>query len=204
MDIVLPDERTGTVIDHFNYDALSASDKHDVLVLDAPKPIRDDIAPLFAISDDAVIALPRAAGHVLGPGPLLTPILRAPDTAYSYDPKEQGSTVDPDELFAAGRQLSLLTGFQARNSARVAVLGSAEMLTDAWFDGQVQRAGSKGKVATQNREFAKRVSGWAFQEIGVLRVNSIEHRLKGDNEANPSIYRVKHEVVCIPSLHTTE
>ncbi|KAI9902825.1 hypothetical protein N3K66_002177 [Trichothecium roseum] len=194
LDIVLPDERTGTVIDHFNYDTVSAGEKHDVLVLDTHKAIRDDVTPLFSISDDAVVALPRAAGHVLGPGPLLTPILRAPDTAYSYDPKEQGSTIDPEELFAAGRQLSLLTGFQARNSARVAVLGSAEMLTDAWFDSKVQRVGTKGKVATQNREFAKRLSGWTFQEVGVLRVNGIEHKLKGENETNPGIYRVKNEV----------
>src|SRR5699024_8413498 len=96
---------------------------------------------------------------------LLAPVLRAPSTAYSYNPKEQAETVDPDDLFAAGQQLALVSTMQARNSARLTVLGSAEMLQDKWFDAKVARGDDK-KVKTENREFSKRVSGWTFQEIG--------------------------------------
>lgn len=112
--------------------------------------------------------------------------------------------VDPEDLFAAGKQLALVSVFQARNSARVAVVGSAEMLQDKWLDAKVSRPEGK-KVKTENREFAKRLSGWAFQEIGVLRVNNIEHQLKGDNETNPEIYRIKTDVVCVlcPSYIST-
>lgn len=192
IDIGLPAERTGTVVDHFNYDALSAPESHDVLVLDAPTNVRPGLKNYFEVP--GVLSFPHGAGHTLGPGALLTPVIRAPSTAYSYNPKEQAEAVDPEELFAAGKQLTLVSVFQARNSARVAVVGSAEMLQDNWLDAKVSRP-EGSKVKTENREFAKRLSGWAFQEIGVLRVNNIEHQLKGDNETNPEIYRIKNDVV---------
>lgn len=138
--------------------------------------------------------------------PLLAPILRAPRTAYSYNTKEevQGS----EDPFAVGAQLSLVTSLQARNSARVTVIGSAEMLEDAWFDAKVKRsagidgANSKAKqVKTANKAFAKEVTGWTFNEIGVLRVGKITHYLNEggvkSNITNPKIYRVKNDVVCI-------
>ena len=192
--IILPTERTGLVVDHFNYDTVSAPEKHDVLVLDSPTPVRAGIMPFFSVGEGAVLALPHTVGHALGASQLLTPILRAPETAYSYNPKEQGEVIEADDLFGAGPQLALVSAFQARNSARVAVLGSAEMLQDKWFDAKVARPGQKQTV-TANREFATVLSGWTFHEIGVLKVNEIEHRLKGDNETNPGIYRIKNEVV---------
>ncbi|KAH0600075.1 hypothetical protein MHUMG1_01071 [Metarhizium humberi] len=191
IDITLPAERTGTVVDHFNYDALSAPESHDILVLDAPTNVRPGLKNYFEVP--GVLSFPHGAGHTLGPGALLTPVIRAPSTAYSYNPKEQAEAVDPEDLFAAGKQLTLVSVFQARNSARVAVVGSAEMLQDKWLDAKVSRP-EGSKVKTENREFAKRLSGWAFQEIGVLRVNNIEHQLKGDNETNPEIYRIKNDV----------
>lgn len=190
IDVTLPAERTGTVVDHFNYDTVSAADAHDVLVLDAPTSVRPGLKNYFDVP--GVLSFPHCAGHTLGSGALLTPVVRAPPTAYSYNPKEQAEVVDPDDLFAAGKQLALVSVFQARNSARLSVVGSAEMLQDKWFEAEVSRPEGQS-VKTQNREFAKRISGWTFQEIGVLRVNGIEHRLKGANETNPEIYRIKNE-----------
>ncbi|KAF6829388.1 dolichyl-diphosphooligosaccharide-protein glycosyltransferase 48kD subunit [Colletotrichum musicola] len=192
LDIALPADRTGLVIDHFNYDALSAPEKHDVLALPAPAQLRPGLKTYFS-QDGEVIAFPNGVGHVLGAGQLLTPILRAPKTAYSYNPKEQAEAVD--DLFAAGEQLALVSSFQARNSARFTVVGSAELLSDKWFDAKVKPAGGAKEVKTWNREFAKRLAGWTFHEIGVLRVNEIEHHLnEAANETNPEIYRVKNEV----------
>jgi oligosaccharyltransferase complex subunit beta len=193
LDIHLPSERTGTVVDHFNYDTLSAIEKHDVLVLDAQSNVRPGLKDYLEMPG-TIIAVPHAVGHALGSGPLLTPILRAPATAYSYDPKEQGEVVDPDDLFAAGQQLALVSVMQARNSARVTVVGSAEMLQDKWFQAQVSKVGGK-KVKPNNRGYARRLSGWTFQETGVLRVNGIEHHLQGSNETNPELYRIKNDVV---------
>lgn len=200
LDITLPTDRNSLVVDHFNYDITSAADRHDVLLLPAPKPVRTGIKDFF--SEDAgtkLIAFPRGVGAVLGNGQLLNPILRAPRTAYSYNPKEQAEAVNGDDLFAAGQQLSLVSTFQARNNARVTVVGSAEMLQDKWFDASVTKLGGKPVVQTFNREFAKRVSGWTFQEIGVLKVNWVEHHLEEEgapNDSNPAMYRVKNNVVC--------
>ncbi|GKT96300.1 dolichyl-diphosphooligosaccharide-protein glycosyltransferase 48kD subunit [Colletotrichum tofieldiae] len=156
LDIALPADRTGLVVDHFNYDTSSRAGVKN-----------------FFYEDGQVIAFPSGIGHILGPGQLLTPILRAPKTAYSYNPKEQAEVVDANDLFAAGEQLGLVSAFQARNSARFTVVGSAELLSDKWFDVKIKPAATGKEVTTWNREFAKRVAGWTFHEIGVLRTYSI-------------------------------
>lgn len=193
LDITLPSERTGTVVDHFNYDTVSAAEKHDVLVLDAPLNVRPGLKK-FLEMPGSVLSVPHAVGHTLGSGQLLTPILRAPPTAYSYNPKDQADVLESDDLFAAGQQLALVSAAQARNSARVTVLGSAEMLQDKVLDAKVAKVNGK-KVRPDNREFAKRLAGWTFQELGVLRVNEIVHHEHWDNETNPEIYRIKNDVV---------
>lgn len=197
LDIQLPADRTGLVVDHFNYDKISAAEKHDVILV-KPRPVRDFHKDIFGSEKQTsqLLAVPRAIGQTLGQSPLLNTVLRAPLTAYSYDPKEQSEVVD--DLFAAGEQLSLVSAVQPRNSARVAVVGSAEMLQDQWFDAEVKSSRSIKKVSTYNREFAKKLSGWTFQEYGVLRVNSVEHHLSeagASNVSNPAIYRVKNDVV---------
>lgn len=194
LDVAFPAERTGSVVDHFNYDTTSAAEKHDVLVLEAPKaPVRPGLRGFFDLPG-AFLSLPHAVGHTLGSGPHWTPVLRAPATAYSYNPKEQADVVDPEDLFAAGQQLALVSTFQARNSARFTIIGSAEMLQDKWLDTKVTLPGGK-PVRPDNREFARRLAGWTFQELGVLRTNQIEHRLADANETNPGIYRIKNDVV---------
>lgn len=88
---------------------------------------------------------------------------------------------------------------QARNSARFTVIGAAEMLENTWFDAKVKRAGKDAKVGTSNQAFVKEVTGWTFNEIGVLKVERIEHSLyEGgvkSNVTNPKMYRVKNDVV---------
>ncbi|KAI2637767.1 Dolichyl-diphosphooligosaccharide-protein glycosyltransferase 48kDa subunit [Hypomontagnella submonticulosa] len=203
LDIHLPPDRQGLVVDHFNYDVLSASEKHDVLLLPPPGAYRPGVKDFFSpvSSSNGLIAFPNGMGQTLGSGPLLTPVLRAPSTSYSYNPKEQAEIID--DLFASGAQLSLVSTMQARNSARFTVVGSAEMLTDKWFDAKVKKVGEKKEVATLNREFAKLLSGWTFKETGVLKVNWIEHHLNEvgqSNASNPKIYRIKNDVTYSISL----
>ncbi|KAK4982626.1 oligosaccharyl transferase glycoprotein complex, beta subunit [Elasticomyces elasticus] len=203
LDIFLPPDRNALVVDHFNFDKASAAEKHDVLLLTSPKPLRNGVRNYFEV--DGSIAVPRAVGQVLGnASPLLAPILRAPSTAYSYNPKDEAEAVE--ELFATGSQLSLISAFQARNSARFTVLGSAEMLENKWFDAKVKsQSGVEG--ATANRAFAEKLSAWTFQELGVLKVGRVEHYLNEDLpkgtanssevgflDLNPKIYRIKNDV----------
>lgn len=208
LDIQLPPDRNSLVIDHFNYDTSSASEKHDVLLLPQPSSTRPDTRNFF--KGDGTIAFPRSVAQELGnASPLLTPILRAKDTAYSYNPKVDADSVD--DPFMVGEQISLVSSMQARNSARFTVWGSAEALENKWFDTQVKIVdGQKDK--TGNREFAKQVSAWTFKELGVLKVGDVHHHLSSISEGaagndsvaqlgylNPTIYRVKNDVVSLSS-----
>jgi oligosaccharyltransferase complex subunit beta len=208
LDINLSPDRNSVVVDHFNYDRISAAEKHDVLLVPRPGPLRPDVKNF--LGGDGVLALPKIVGQSLGSAsPLLVPILKAPVTAYSYNPKEEGENME--DPFATGSQLSLITAMQARNSARFTVLGSLEMLEDKWFDASVK--GSDGKsTKTVNREFAKQLSAWTFKEVGVLKVGKISHyevtdaSKKGENSTqvgfqNPGIYRIKNDVVRIVAIH---
>ncbi|KAI9843284.1 MAG: oligosaccharyl transferase glycoprotein complex, beta subunit [Sclerophora amabilis] len=215
LDIQLPPEKTSLTVDHFNYDTLSSSEKHDVLVLPRPGALRPDVREFFHgdAKEDGAIAFPRAVGQVLGnTSPLLAPVLRAPSTAYAYDTKEDAETAE--EPFATGEQLSLVSTLQARNAARFTVVGSVESLADEWFNGKIKKSAGvdkagKGekKQGTANQDFFKQLSAWTFKEIGILKVGKVEHSLSedagkrsGNNSAlgagdpNPKIYRVKNDV----------
>lgn len=203
LDIALPADKTSVTVDHFNYDTVSAGEKHDVLLLQQPKSKRTDVKDFFG--GNGVLAFPRAVAQTLGnDSPLLSSILKASKTAYSYNPKEDAEPLD--DPFATGEQISLVSTVQARNSARFTVVGSSEALQDAWFNAKVKSvAGNSAKTA--NREFAKQITQWTFKETGVLKVQSIQHfqnsgetdASTGDLEkvglANPSIYRIKSDVV---------
>ncbi|GAB7347350.1 hypothetical protein MBLNU459_g4287t1 [Dothideomycetes sp. NU459] len=203
LDIALPPERNALVVDHLNFDVNTAAEKHDVLVLPAPSSLKAGVKDYFSVGGH--LAVPRAVGQLLGnASPLLNPVLRAPSTAYSYDPKDEAESVE--DLFAVGSQLSLVTAFQARNSARFTVLGSVEMLQDAWFDAKIKTRDGP-ETATSNKAFAERVSAWTFQELGVLKVGKVQHYLNEGKvttdknlsvsdfpELNPTIYRIKNDV----------
>jgi len=203
LDIQLPPDRNALVVDHFNYDTISANEKHDVLLLSPPTSPRVDVRNFFG--GDGVIAFPRGVAQQLSnTSPLLTPILRAKNTAYSYNPKEEVDTVE--DPFATGEQTSLISAMQARNSARFTVLGSVEVLENKWFDASVKRVeGSKSKTA--NRRLAKQLTEWTFMERGVMKVGIVEHHLSSISDEksgnttvsqlgyiNPKIYRVKNDV----------
>ncbi|KAI9676043.1 MAG: oligosaccharyl transferase glycoprotein complex, beta subunit [Caeruleum heppii] len=210
LSISLPADRNALVTDHFNYDVRSSAETHDVLLLPRPEALRSDVMNFFGAEDgssDQVLALPHSVGHTLGSdSPLVAPILRAPSTAYSYNPKDSSASLEED-TFATGSQISLVSAFQARNAARLVVLGSVDALADEWSDAKVQLPSGKKELKTANRAFARQVTEWAFMEVGVLRVDGIEHYLAStattanqtgiavsSTDLNPKIYRVKNEM----------
>ena len=211
LDIHLSSDRTSLVVDHFNYDSTSAAEKHDTLLVPRPGPLRPDVKNYFG--GDGLLAMPQTVGQTLGnASPLLVPILKAPDTAYSYNPKEEGESLE--DPFATGGQLALISAMQARNSARFVVLGSLEMLQNKWFDANIKLSSGKS-VKSVNRDFAKQLTAWTFKEAGVLKVGKISHHevvdasKTGDNSTqlgfqDPGIYRIKNDVVSRRELpHTT-
>lgn len=210
LDISIPADKSSVVVDHFNFDSTSASDKHDVLLLEQPQSLRPSIKNYFG--GNGYVAVPRAVAQVLGnDSPLLSPVLRAPSTAYSYSPKDEAESVE--DPFAVGQQLNLISTMQANNAARVMVVGSAELLQNKWFS-ESAKLGSKS-IKTANREFAQQLSAWTFKETGVLKVGKVVHyqdegKSKKMNtslaipENNPTIYRVKSDVVSLTSTNNRQ
>ena len=201
LEINLAPDRSAVVVDHFAHDVKSAGEAHDVLVLPRPVPHRNDTKAFF--SGDGVLAIPRAAPQTLDPGSaLLAPILSAPATAYQYNPKEESLALEEQQVATTGSQLALVSALQARNSARITVLGSVESLRDEWFSATVKKPGEKSASKTVNRDFAKQLTAWTFNEVGVLKVDKVEHYLADEEKGivsaealNPTLYRVKNDIV---------
>ncbi|RAL12699.1 dolichyl-diphosphooligosaccharide-protein glycotransferase [Aspergillus homomorphus CBS 101889] len=195
LDLHLSTDRSSVIVDHFNYDTLSASEKHDVLLLQRPGQLRPDTKAYF--DGEGVLAFPSVAPHTLGDNILIAPVLRAPVTAYSYNPKEETTAVE--DISATGSQLALVSTLQTRSSSRFTLLGSVESLQDKWFSATVKAPGSGKETNTVNQDFAKQLTAWTFKEYGVLKVGKIEHHLAQDEitaeDLNPTIYRVKNETV---------
>lgn len=210
LDIHLSPDRGSIVVDHFHHDVNSAPERHDVLLVPRPQALRPDLKNFFG--GDGVLAVQSAVGQSLGnASPLLVPILSAPETAYSYQSAEEADS--QEEPFATGSQLALISVMQARNSARFTVLGSFEMLADKWFGTKVKTVDGKAQT-TVNQDFAKQLTSWTFKESGVLQIGKFDHhetkkpKRKGDKltqvgDLNPSIYRIKNEVVRDSGLFLT-
>ncbi|KAI0831642.1 Dolichyl-diphosphooligosaccharide-protein glycosyltransferase subunit [Trametes gibbosa] len=115
--------------------------------------------------------------QALGTNPLLVPLLKAPPQSFASDAdSDSGADVVVEaaekggEGLWAGSQLSLVTGFQTLKNARATWVGGVELFSDEFFNKEV----SKGKQSG-NRQFARDVAAWTFQESEVLRIDSVEH-----------------------------
>lgn len=184
-------ERDSLMADHFNYDA--TSDERHTTILGSD--FTDNAFILSSEVRDGAPIVYKGIGHSLDNGQLITPILRASRTAYSYDTKEEFESVD--NPWVAGTQAWLVSAVQARNNARVGVTGSVEMFSDAAFDLQLEDGKTSG-----NKNFAREFTSWVFQEKGVLRAFDLKHSLANQSAAEilPTMYRVKNEVTFAISL----
>ena len=116
--------RNSLVVDHFHYaDYMESNNTHTNLQL--------EVGTIKHIVDAQVHpVIYHGVGHSLGTSDRLVPILRAPRTAYSYDTSEEFDA--SEEPYVAGSQTFLVTGFQARNNARVIVSGSQLLFSDRY------------------------------------------------------------------------
>lgn len=183
-------ERDTLMVDHFNYDA-SSDEKHTTIVssrfTENPNILSQEVR-------DGSPVLFKGVGHSLGNGPLLSPILGASRSAYSYDTKEEFEAAE--DPFVAGEQAWLVSAIQARNNARVTVTGSVEMFSNAAFNAQLGDGKQSG-----NALFARDITRWTFQEKSVIRALDMHHSLSNETRLDsPDTYRVKEEVTFEISL----
>jgi len=136
------DSRYTTVLDQFNYDTDLGKEQHDAIVVDPATQMAkiDAIVPLSKIPGPILF---RGIAHTVNPSnPLLTSILWAPQEAYSWESVNLSESVDQDPS-VSGKDISLVSVMQARNNARIAFLGSAEMLSDKFFGASAKKYGDK-------------------------------------------------------------
>ncbi|CAG8755114.1 1925_t:CDS:2, partial [Acaulospora morrowiae] len=168
------DEKETAVIDHFNYN-ISDEGKHTLLIA---KGITKNPAILSKEVIEGPPVLFRGIGHKVGTVPLLTRILWASNTSYSYETKDDSVDQEP---FIVGNEIGLISALQARNNARVTFVGSLDLFSDSFFDYSIQNPVSSEKFSKSgNKDFARDLVKWTFQEKGVLRVTSRRHHKEGE------------------------
>lgn len=129
LDIDLPPRDT-LYADHFSHHPDSTKN-HTLVVLDADNfPSLPHIPAILSARTREGKIVYRGAAHGLGVGPLLLPLLRGKRTGYTYDGKEDLDTVE--DPYVAGSQAFLVSGFQARNNARVVVTSSLDMFSNEY------------------------------------------------------------------------
>lgn len=178
-------ERDTLVADHFNFDG-SSDDRHTTILASKFTEVESILSK--EVQDGAPIVY-KGIGHSLGNGQLISPILGASRTSYSYDIKEEFDAVE--DPWVSGSQTWLVSAIQARNNARIGITGSVEMFSNAAFTTELE----DGKIAG-NERFARDFSKWLFQERGVLRAFDLRHSLANQSASDilPTMYRVKNEV----------
>lgn len=188
-------ERDSLIADHFNYEA-SSDEKHTSIL--SSRFTENEFILSKEVQDGAPIVY-KGVGHSLGNSHLISPILGASRTSYSYDTKEEFEAAE--DPWTAGTQTWLVSGVQARNNARIGISGSVELFSNAAFTIELE----DGKIAG-NQNFARDFTQWIFQERGVLRSFGLGHALANQSVAEilPTTYRVKNDVTFEISLQQYE
>ena len=175
------DEDRSSVIDHINFDVKDEG-HHTLIVADPANLIRAE----KIVGKDNSAMLYRGLGMVTDPGnPLVLNLLSGSSSSYSHNPEESIK----DYPHAVGKNTLLIAGLQARNNARVVVLGSMEFLSDTFYTASVERPGTPAAPAG-NAGLTRSLVSWCFQQTGVLRVDALSHGLAG-GQANPDFYTVR-------------
>ncbi|KAK8752226.1 hypothetical protein OTU49_012579, partial [Cherax quadricarinatus] len=180
------DEEGAAVIDHLHYDA-NDDGQHTLIASPSAGLIESEV---MVGPRDAVPLLYRGTGLITdADNPLVLPVLRAPSTAYCYNPTQAIT----DYPHATGQNMLLVAALQARNNARVIVSGSLEFFSDAFIMASVQTPQGAFYERSGNGKVVEALSRWVFMEEGVLRVASVKHHLQGESEP-PSAYTIKQDV----------
>jgi len=170
------DEDGTTVIDHLHF---SAQDQgfHNLLLANSANLIKSE----KIVGKSSNPLLYRGLGMVTDPAnPLVFTILSGSSSSYSHNPTE----LIKDYPHAVGKNTVLIGGLQARNNARIVVSGSMEFLSDVFFTSE------EGGKLVGNQELTVSLLSWCFHQTGVIRIDSVSHKLAGE-AATPSFYTIR-------------
>jgi len=94
-----------------------------------------------------------------GRNSLVSPVLTAPSTSFSWTPSKPVTSMP----MMLGKETTLISALEARNNARVLIVGSLKFFSD--------------EFAHSNELHARQLGLWAFLRAGVLRLSNVEHYL---------------------------
>ncbi|KAJ2726117.1 oligosaccharyl transferase glycoprotein complex, beta subunit [Coemansia sp. Benny D115] len=117
--------------------------------------------------------------------PLLIPVMVGQQSTVSVTRQGRVQATANGDAPLSGRALGLFAVFQARNNARVAFSGSADMFTDAAIS-------LRGGI---NLPFLRDIIAWVRQEKSVLRATRHSHYLADAPGERPEHYRVGDRMV---------
>jgi len=180
------DESGNSVIDHFNFDGKDVG--YHTLIRTSPDNL---------INSDHIVKKGGNGCLYHGTGlatdlsnPLVFNILTASSSAYSHNPQE----MIKDYPHAVGKNTVLIAGLQARNNARVVVLGSIDFLSDDFLTSNIGTL-SKGVKSglAGNSQVASDLVAWCFKQSGVIRIDLVEHKHVKSDSSFPSFYTVNED-----------
>jgi oligosaccharyltransferase complex subunit beta len=126
-EIDLP-PRDSLFTDHFSAHP-DSTQNHTLVILDAENfPKLPHVQSILSPETRGGKVVYRGSAHGLGSLPFILTLVRGTDTSYVFDGKEDLDVVE--EPYVAGTQAFLVSGFQARNNARVVVASSLDMFSD--------------------------------------------------------------------------
>jgi oligosaccharyltransferase complex subunit beta len=170
------DDRDTFAIDHFSF---GPDDKGDHTLLSVPAATTNNV-----VKTSKPVLYHGIAHAAARDQPLVLPLLRGLETTYSADPNSKGTGIDEEGPYVAGTSTGLVTGFQARNGARILWSGSTDLFSDELW-----------RRDSGNEEFVREVSDWVFGLRGVVRTVEARHERVGGPRRKGE-YRVKDELVC--------
>jgi oligosaccharyltransferase complex subunit beta len=154
--------------------------------------------------------------HAFSANPLLLPILKAPSESFATDSNDDNdadimvdATEKGGEGLWAGQSLGVVSGFQTKENSRVLWAGGVELFSNKFMKKDVSKyiifsvlpevmlIFSRG-VMSGNRQFARDVSAWTFQESFVLRIDSTSHHHL--NETSPRTRYTTNDMLVGPGF----
>lgn len=124
---------------HFAYSPSldNESSPHTALYLSPSESLVKNPAVLSTATINGAPILYRGVAHSVGSSPLLVPILRAPKSAYSAEPRTGESADDspyPSDLLL-GERAALVSAMQTLDNSRITFVGSVELFSDKFWGG---------------------------------------------------------------------
>ncbi len=128
----------------------------------------------------------KGFAHAVANTPLTFSLLSGSATAYTVANKKDLLQPLTDGPLAAGSDVKLVSAMQARNSARVVVMGSDLVCSDELI----------GMDNAGNKQFCEDVTRWNFLEKNVLRMsNQTSYKVGEDHIGTPYMYRITDEII---------